>query len=79
MDRAAGCCKRSRGVAIIVGDEPDHPPTFGCKLARAGDREGFRRRAIDVGRDRLDKGAVRYQAQYPRIDIIIVENCIGCG
>jgi hypothetical protein len=66
-------------MPVIVGYEPDYPPTFGSKLARACDRGGFRRRAIAVRRDRLDKGAVRDQGQYPRIDVIAMENRISRG
>jgi hypothetical protein len=72
-------CEGRRGMQVIVGYEPDYLPTFGSKLVRACDRGGFRRRAIAVGRDRLDKGAVRDQGQYPRIDVIVMENRIGCG
>ena len=78
MDSAASC-ESLRGMPVIVGDEPDYPPTFGSKLARAGDRGGFRGRAIAVGRDWLDKGAVRDQGQYPRIDVIVMENRISRG
>ena len=66
-------------MPVIVGYEPDYPPTFGSKLARAGDRGGFRRRTIAVGRDRLDKGAAWDQGQYLRIDVIVMENRIGRG
>ena len=78
MDGAASCESR-RGRPIIVGYEPDYPPTFGSKLARAGDRGGLRRCAIGAARDRLDEGAVRDQGQYPRIDVIVMENRIGRG
>jgi hypothetical protein len=76
----AATCESQRGMpTIIVGYEPDYPPTFGSKFARAGDRGGLLRRAIGAGRDRLDKGAVRDQGQYPRIDVIVMENRIGRG